>query len=284
MADKNVFVGGTLDRYDKRLKYYVENQATFEVRKYGLTRRISFPDSKVTWKFFGTHSGRGKQFVDGSWFASMVRKEIDAYIEEHGVVAMRDKPDIQQFDMEAIRGSIGQRVKAIDINSCHWTTAYQLGFMSAHTFARGIKSGKKKGLLVSIGSLNKLEQVEVYEKGVMSHTYFDHEKHAIYSPFYWAVICRVRDVMMELYQQLQGDLFMWLTDCAFVRPERAEEVRQFLSDKGYKTKEYDIDFIEVTKSKVVWFDPKSPHNKFVGYHGRDFATQFILWKQMDLSE
>lgn len=281
MNKKQVFVGGTIDSYQKRLDYYAREKCTFEVRKYGLTRKITFPDSKVTWKFFGTSGRKGKQFIDGSWFASMVRKEVDAYIEAGAVPQIIDKPDIQQFNLERIKMHIGKRVTAIDINACHWTTAHHLGIISDDCFSRGIKSGKKKGLLVAIGTLNKLEQVDVYEDGVIVDSYYDVEKRDRYSPFYWAVICRVRDVMMELYERFQDDFYMWLTDCAFVSPHRADEVRAFFDEKGYKHKQYDIDFKQVTPTKVVWFDPKAPHDKYVGYHGRDIQTQYILWQQME---
>lgn len=281
MNKKQVFVGGTIDNFQKRLEYYAQEECTFEVRKYGMTRRITFPDSKVTWKFFGTRSGKGKQFIDGSWFASMVKKEVDAYLEAGQVPQIVDKPDIQQFNLERIRDSIGKRVTAIDINACHWTTAHHLGIISDALFTRGIKSGKKKGLLVAIGTLNKLEQVDVYKGGVIVDSYYDTEKRDRYSPFYWAVIGRVRDVMMELYEQFQDDFYMWLTDCAFVAPHRAAEVRAFLDERGYKHKQYDIDFKQVTPTKIIWFDPKSPHDKYVGYHGRDIETQYILWRQME---
>jgi hypothetical protein len=280
MGKKQVFAGGTIDAFEKRLAYYAQEGSTFEVRKWGMTRRISFPNSDITWKFFGTSANRERQFVDGSWFAAMVRKEVDVYIAERGVIAQNDKPDIQQFNMDMIRENLGKRVTAIDINSCHWTTAYHLGFISETTFLRGIKSAKKKGLLVSIGSLNKLEQIDVYREGQLVETYYDHAKHEQYSPFYWAVIGRVRDVMMELYEAFTNDFYMWLTDCAFVAPERAAKVSEFLTAKGYKSKQYDIDYKDVTKNKVVWYDPKSPHDKFIGYHGRDIETNYILWKQM----
>ena len=283
MSSKQVFVGGTIDRFEQRLDYYAKERCSFEVRKYGLTRRINFPQSGVTWKFFGTQSGKGRQFVDGSWFASMVRKDIDAYIAEHGVPVVFDRPDIQQFRLDNIQANLGSRVTAIDINSCHWSTAHLLGFMTDKTFARGLASGKKKGLLVSIGSLNKKEQVDVYRDGELVESYYDEEKHARYSPFYWAVISRVRDVMMRLYEEFRDDFYMWLTDCAFVNPKRRDDVREFLAKEGFKTKHYDIDFKAVTNTKVIWFDPKTPHDKFVGYHGRDIESAYILWKQMEQS-
>lgn len=275
MADKKVHRAGDLSVFQSRLNYYQGNKSSFVVRSSGMTRKIEFASGTTTWRFFG---GSKSSFIDGSYFAQMVKRSIDDYIERNGIPPAFDKPDIQLFNVAAIREHLRKPVAAIDINACHWTTAYHLGFINEELYQRGIASTKKKGLLVSIGSLNKLEQIDYYEAGQLVKTTYDYDTFNRYSPFYWAVIQRVRDVMMRCYEQLEDDMFMWLTDCVFAKFERREQIEQFFTGHGYKSKHYVTDFVKVDPMRVHWYEPKKQAVKFVGYQGRDIVATYALWK------
>lgn len=272
---QHVFRAGNLEAFDKRITYYKDRNATFVVRSGGLSRRIQLEGSSKVFRFFGHPNS---SFVDGSWFAPMVRKSIDNYIAQNGQIETFDKPDIQQFDISRIRHNFHRPVAAVDINNCHWTTAYLLGFIPKKLYERGVASGKKKGLLVSIGSLNKLERLDYFEGGRLVRTEYDHETHAKYSPFYWAIIGRVRDVMMETYMKHEESFYMWLTDCAFVEPFAANELMRDFERLGYRGKKYEIDFTEVSSNKVYWYEPKSNTTKAIAYLNRDIQVSYPLWQ------
>jgi hypothetical protein len=272
---QSVFRSGNLEAFDKRLELYKREKASFVVRSGGLSRRVKLEGSAKTFRFFGHPNS---SFVDGSFFAPMVKKSIDAFIEKHGELQTFDKPDIQQFNVARVESNLYKPVAAVDLNNCHWTTAYLLGFIPETLFKRGIASGKKKGLLVSIGSLNKLEQLDYYENGRLVRTEFDHAQHARYSPFYWAIIGRVRDVMMETYSRHQDNFYMWLTDCAFVDAYAANQLRRDFEAMGYKSKQYMVDFVQVSTNKVFWYEAKTDTKKSIAYQHREIDVSYALWQ------
>ena len=272
---KQIFRAGNLQTYEKRIRGYQEKGASFTVRSGGLSRRVQIEGSSKVFRFFG-HAG--SSFVDGSFFAPMVRRDIDEYIRQHGRIDVFDKPDIQQFCVQRISDNLGKSVTGVDMNNCHWTTAYLLGFISERLYRRGIASGKKKGLLVSIGSLNKLERIDHYENGKLVHSRYDHEVHDLYSPFYWAIIGRVRDVMMDVFATHEEAFYMWLTDCAFVDPLASSHLQEHFRSLGYESKRYDVDFTKVTHNKVCWYDTKYDKHKQIAYVNRDIETSYALWE------
>mgnify|MGYP003344444472 CR=1 FL=1 len=90
----------------------------------------------------------------------------------------------------------------IDINACYWTTAYQLGYISESLFNRGLDTCKKAGLLISIGCLNKRPTIKRYENGKLTSTYYDEISYAKYSPFYWNIIKKTHDIIIQSYEQM----------------------------------------------------------------------------------
>jgi len=272
---QTVFRSGNLEAFDKRLALYKQKKATFVVRSGGLSRRLQLQGSQKTFRFFGNQNST---YVDGSWFAPMVKKSIDAYIEKNGQIETFDKPDIQQFNIARVESNLYKPVAAVDINNCHWTTAYLLGFIPKNLYERGVASGKKKGLLVSIGSLNKLEQLDYYENGKLVRTELDHAQHARYSPFYWAIIGRVRDAMMETFSRHKENFYMWLTDCAFVDAFAASQLRREFEQMGYQSKQYMVDFVGVSTNKVFWYEAKTDTKKSIAYQNRDIDVSYALWQ------
>jgi len=83
---------------------------------------------------------------------------------------------------------------------------------------------------------------------------------------------------MRCYEMLEDDLYMWLTDCVFAKFERRQQIEEFFSASGYKTKHYVTDFIKVDPLRIYWFEPKKQAVKFVGYQGRDIVATYPLWK------
>ena len=271
---KKVMNGGSLRMYPDFLDAHIKNKSKFKVVSSGLSKIVVF-DNGIKFRFFGNGSSSK---IEGAYFVSIVKKQIDNYISKYGVVPIKDKRTIQSFNPEAIQNYIGKPVTCLDLNLCYWRTAYLLKFIDEKTYNKGLESGHKKGMLVSIGALNKLPIIEYYEKGKAISQTYDTEVNSKYSPFYWAIICKVRDLMMEVYKEIGDDLYMWLTDCAFIHPDKEKQVTELFSKYGFPYKKYVSDFMDCTNYDVIWFDCKANKVKSMSISNRLLKKQYNRWK------
>jgi hypothetical protein len=271
--------GGSLKSYNKFLQTHIDQKSDFKVTSSGMSRLVEFDDG-IRYRFFGANL---KSKIDGAYFVTSVRNQIDKYIEKHGIIEVKEKPNIQMFNPIAIDNYHNKPICCLDLNSCYWRTAYLLGFIDKELYDKGIESGLKKGLLVSIGALNKTPSIQKYVKGKKLVRSFDNDYSSKYSPFYWAIICKVRDLMMEVYKVLGNDMYMWLTDCAFVKSSKQQKVITIFEKYGFPYKVYTSNFVESTDIGVLWFDCKSNKHKAMYYADRLIDENYNKWKYMKKS-
>lgn len=274
---RKTFEGGNLKQFNKSLERQIENRSDFKIVSSGLSRTIVF-DSGLKFRYF---SNSHKDNIKGSYFVNLVRKQVDKFIEsDSDMPNYTERINAQSFNIDGIRKAIENDVKVecIDLNSCYWTTAYNLGFIDKRLFNKGIESGHKQGLVVSIGALNKLPLIESYTKGSIVSRKYDYDFNNRYSPFYWSIITKVRDVMMEVYEALGDDLYMWLTDCAFVNSSRKDEVVSIFEKHMYKYKSYESKFTKLSKLKVNWIDMSKEKNKEISIANRHIQNEYKLWE------
>ena len=275
--NKKTFNGGNLKQFESFLDKQIHHKSNFKVVSSGLSRTIIF-ESGIKFRYF---SKSNKDNIKGAYFVNLVRKQIDKLIEEKFVMPpYNEKVNAQCFNVKAIQKAIENDadVECIDLNSCYWTTAYNLGFIDKKLFDKGIDSGHKLGLVVSIGALNKLPLIETYESGDFTSRKYDYEYNERYSPFYWSIISKVRDVMMEVYEALEDDMYMWLTDCAFVNANKKDAVISIFEKHKYQSKSYKSKFIEVDKYKAKWIDLSKDVNKDISIANRHIENDYKLWK------
>ena len=208
----------------------------------------------------------------------MVKKQIDKYIRVKGIVECFEKPQIQSFNLKALKNIKNKEVVCIDINSCFWRTAFLLNYINEDLYIKGIERGFKAGLLVSIGALNKLPYVEEYKNGEVKKEYYDRKYNNTYSPFYWSIICRVRDIMMESYHILQDDFYMWLTDCAFINKSKLKDLENIFNKYGYNYKTYTSKILKSDLTTVEWFDKEKQMNKSISISNRNIENNYLKWK------
>ena len=266
--------GGSIKSFHNFLDSHMDLKSDFKVISSGMSRIVEFEDG-LRYRFFGKNL---KSKIDGAYFVTSVRNQIDKYIAKKGIVAVNEKPNIQMFNPRAIDSYHDKPVCCLDLNSCYWRTAYLLGFIDEPLYNKGVESGLKKGLLVSIGALNKMPSIQHYKNGERISRTFDNEYNSKYSPFYWAIICKVRDLMMEVYKVLGDDLYMWLTDCAFVKPSKQQKVITIFEKYGFPYKVYTSNFVESTENGVIWFDCKSNKLKNMYYADRLINENYNKWK------
>jgi hypothetical protein len=276
MAKSSLFLGN-LSSFEKALTRFNEQGAEFKVVSSGMSRKIVAQNSKKL-SYFGRKENN--DYIDGAFLAPMVMREINAYIEKNGVPAIKGMPDVQQFNFDAIDRVLGKSVaiSSIDINSCYWNTARMLGYISEKLYQRGMNGCKKKGLLVAIGCLNKLPQIDYYKDGQHIKTDYDYETNEKYAPFYWNIIYHTYELMMRSYELFGDKFYMWLTDCVFVDTECLTEAEKFFEEAGYKTKTNTIDFQRYEGRRLIWYDFKAGREKGIYSSSRDIKTNYELYK------
>jgi len=279
MGKKTTFNAGTIDKYESSLKNCMSNEESFTTVSSGLSRKIVFANG-MKLKYFGSRNNN--QLIEGAYLVQMVQRDVDKYIEQLGIPKHEKTPDVQQFNLSKIRTSIKAgkplAVIGIDINACYWNVAYKLGYISESLYERGLKIGKKKGLLISIGCLNKLPIIKKYEYGVLIEKTYDYQFHNQYSPFYWNILAYTHDLMMESFGLFKDDWYMFLTDCIFIDYKRRKDVQLFLESKGFTFKSHQIHFKSFENGKLDWFDFKDQENKSIFAMNRDIALTYPLWK------
>lgn len=276
--EKKNFFKGTINKYRNDLNLASSNAESFLTYSSGKSRKIILPNG-VVMRYYG--STKKQAHVDGAFLVPMVFKEIDAYIEKNGVPEHEIVSDVQLFNLPKILDAIGKKNKPImgvDINACYWTTAYHLGYISESLFNRGLDTCKKAGLLISIGCLNKRPTIKRYENGKLTSTYYDEASYSKYSPFYWNIIKKTHDIIIQTYEQMGENWYMYLTDCLFVDIEKTEDAQKLISNLGYKTKTHLIEFLNFDGSRLTWFDFKDNREKGIYASSRDIQSTYDLVK------
>jgi hypothetical protein len=279
MKTKKSFLSGTIDKYKTSLVDCQQNKETFTTISSGLSRKIVFP-SGTQLKYFGSPN-KERNLISGAFLVTMVQREIDKYVEEHGVPSCMPVRDVQQFNLGKIKKVLASKkrvpVVGIDINACYWNTAHNLGYISDKLWKRGLDACKKEGLLISIGCLNKMPLIKRYVNGVLVETTYDYDYHNKYSPFYWNIIYKTYELMMESFEMFKDNWYMFLTDCLFVDVKSSEVAKKFISEKGYSTKSQIIELKKFDGFRLEWIELKEDKPKKIYASNRDIVVSHALW-------
>lgn len=265
--------GGYLHKFSDDLERLKNGKASFQIVSSGLTRKIVFfKKNKVTNKrlYFGH---KKNDILPGVHMVNGVRRNIDAYIEKGGKIPIvKYRPKLVLYNFMQIEKVLQKNppdlTYAVDINACYFKTAYNLGYINEDLYKKGWKKRKenKLGLLASIGSLNKHEQIQTYKNGKLKSTDTNWEYKNKYSPFYWAIINKVAEVMMEIATTLNDNFYMWLTDCVYVDRDYKTVATEILDKYGYDYKSFYIEFTDIKSKQLEWFDYKSNQLKYINHN------------------
>jgi hypothetical protein len=270
---------GDLSNFIDSIRKAIASKENFKVVANGLSRKIIF-ENGIKYNFFGRKEKN--QFVDGVWLTTMVRKEIDIYIEKNGIPELKPKVDVQLFNLGKINELALKKKRyplvGVDINSCYWRTAYLLGYISEELYNRGLDTCKKMGLLVAIGCLNKRPIIKEYVNGEMKIMKADSDYYDKYSPFYWSIIYHTYQIMMEAYEQFSDDFVMYITDCLFVEMNRKSDAQKFFKERGYDSKSHFIDIVSFDGRQVVWYDTKANKRKGIYAFNRDISLENTMYR------
>ena len=84
--------------------------------------------------------------------------------------------------------------------------------------------------------------------------------------------------MMEVYEALKDDMYMWLTDCAFVNSNKKDLVISIFEKHKYQSKSYKSKFISIDKYKTEWIDLSKDVKKDISIANRHIENDYKLWK------
>ena len=264
--------GGYLNRFETDLNKLQNNKTNFQVVSSGLTRKIIFnqKEDKSKRLYFGHQKS---DILPGVHMVNAVRRNIDNYIESgKPIPKLEYRPKLVLYNFMEIEKAINKNPRdltnAIDINACYFKTAYNLGFINEDLYIKGWEKRKenKLGLLASIGSLNKHETIETYKNGKLRTTDTNWEYKNKYSPFYWAIINKVAEVMMEIAHALGENFYMWLTDCVYVDRDKKKIATDILDKYGYDYKSFYIEFTDLRGRQLNWYDFKANEEKYINHN------------------
>lgn len=259
---------GSIDKFDAYVKGYENSKCDFTVVSYGVTKKII--SGKHTFLFSGL---KGEKKPQGMHLIGMVKRDIDALIEQGTLPKIPEKkPHLTVIHHRHLEFyGAGQEALAIDINHCYWRTAFLLGFITEDTYLKGLeKEEYKQGRLIAIGTLGKILTIRKYRDGVKCEEFIDDKDYLKYGGFFWQVILKINELMIELWMELKEDFLMFLTDCVVIDPSRKEDAIAIMKKHGYSSKDYRLVFTDIEHSKVAWITEKGEkkhivHNRLMDY-------------------
>jgi hypothetical protein len=276
---KKNFIKGNIQHYRLGLDRLITREATFTSVISGMSRKVIFPSGAV-FKYFGSPNTNTRSRIPGAHLVPMVQREIDKYTLEFGKPEYERVKDVQNFNVPLIKKAIEDKryVIGVDINSCYWTTAKKLGYISEDLYNKTKGKFQKQAFLISIGCLAKRPVVRQYVAGKLVQTTFDDETYEKYAPFYWNIIKETYDVMIKSWELFSDGWYMYLTDCLFVDKNLQKISQEFLKDNGYESKYHKIQFKSLQNFCLTWYDFSKKKDKNIYVYNRDIASTYNLDK------
>lgn len=253
---------GSIDRFDNYLKAYIHSKSDFVVVSYGTTKKL------ICGRYSSLFNGiKGEKKPQGLHLISLVKKDIDSYIQNGGAIPKipKDKPYLTFINYQNLYlFGEGEQALGIDINHCYWRTIYLQGVITDETYQKGIENPDyRDGRLIAVGTLGKKISVTKYRDGEKVDEFIDDRDYIKYGGFFWQVLSKIYDLMLDLYNSLGKDFLMFLTDCIIIKPSRKADAIAIMEKHGYSTKEYGMVFTAIEDNKVAWINDKGEHKHII---------------------
>jgi hypothetical protein len=224
---------------DEKIQFLIKSKTTFNAKVCGDMCNFYFPtiDKK-------TNYSTGKVFRKGSHLNKMVLREVRKRVDDGDYVLLPFKEDeatpVAFCDKEAIHRNMNDKCYGVDINSCYWTTIYNIGAISEDLYQYGLKDSiPKLTRNSSIGSLGAyIRNIEVVDGEIKK----DKSRRRDLFPARVDVMKTVWALALEIHKELEGELLMFLTDCFFVSEAGLSKLYNVLERNNYDHKTEDIVF------------------------------------------
>jgi len=269
-----------ISEFKARRDFLMKSGHSFNVLTRGGEKRIFFSDGTEE-RYRGIGNAKEEQLA-GRHLIVQLRNQIDKYLLANDPPVSAPTQEQQMWNVELMQKNIGKVVKAVDINSCYWYLAYSLGFMDDNCFEKALvnRSEWKRAMLYSVGSLNRLDAIEVFEGGRKKRVDKNDAFLNKYSPFYWAIIQEARAIMYETFEEIGKEhWYMWITDCVVFDEEYLTTVRELFNLRDLEYKEFDVKILGVEGNKVRWWDYLKNKEKSMSIGKRDIGLG-VLAKEL----
>lgn len=182
------------------------------------------------------YQNKSKRFQGGLYLFYMVRKDVEFYIENNGLVTPYKELPVNYVnkDYNYDNDTIG-----MDINNAYWSVAYLKGYITESTYLKGLedKQGMKSIRLSSLSSLGKSRIYNVYENGEHIADQEMRSNDAL-QDVYNDIRYSTYGVMLEVAEELGEDFCSWKTDCVFFTDTQAnrKKVKEIIESYGLECK------------------------------------------------
>lgn len=270
----------SLWNFDLQVKTFQRWGDSFIVKRYGTSREIyrCYNGSATKFPYRYMDTANKKQ---GMHICVLVRKDLLKRIES-GEYELKKYPDNYRpptvyFNAENIKANLFKRAYALDMTSCYFTTAFQIGVIGEHVYKLGNKKDRewKDARNISIGTLGKTIDYDIYKDGklVETRTVTDPLKAARIE-----VVDRVNEVARDIFTECYDGCNMFLTDCFYLLPEYVEKAERILAEYGYQCKAKEmyfknIDTIGSFTHQVRWEDVVGKKSKKKSKTTQQYSTK-----------
>lgn len=201
---------------------------------YGATSILSYDDKNMY--FIGSV---GQEKLEGIHIIGNAKnyiiKNVDSFSMDKKI---KDKDLIYTWwDREQCKNLINSEIGMMDIDRCYWSTAKILGYLDEKTYQSGmLKHEYKKACNIVIGSLAMPKYVMKYDgKGELISSKFveadERTKCARRN-----VINYVGQLSLAAYQEFEGSIFMFQTDCFYYDKKIESQLKSYIEKNGYSVK------------------------------------------------
>jgi hypothetical protein len=264
---------------------YIESEMTFDMYYSGSTMTVVFEDGK---KKKQGHAIPGRK---GMFLAGLTNKQVKKRIESGEYICKNTNPSRMtnntiMYSSQNIKKNLLKPCVAIDISSCYWRTAYNIGVIDQKLYDIGMSGGKdfKEARVISIGSIGALVMHEKYVKGQLVST--DNTRR-FGANARLDIIDAVWLMANKIASKLGSGFLMYLTDCFYAPESMADDLCRFIKEEGY---DFKIDLVQFEKiermhtaldklgsqiytEKVIWFSDEQNREKmhdFSNIHDKNF--------------
>lgn len=265
-----------IDSLNKIMDNFIAKGYDFTLRKIGdSTMELHLPTRKLTAKQSGN-------YIKGSHLSHLMLLEVEKKL-SHGLYTPKNTDNDRwalntvMYDPDNIYKLLGQPIVAVDIASCYWTTAYNMGLISTELFKNGFKQDRewKQARAAAIGSL--ATQIKEF-KNIDGKLTLVNSYRRPYNIVRLDLIDLVWKIANEISYELRDTFCMFLTDCFFVHAKDESKVYELLAQYDYKAKSKKcvLENIEEYSGyhKIFWSN-KDSHNKEIVFKKKDVVS----WKK-----
>lgn len=245
---------------DKKFEL-IKAQKDFKVKETTGTTEITYTINGKVQRFFFIRNVYANDNPVGRNLCRIVKQDVQKYLSRGNPT-----PDYLREDMITMRPdeelldklAIGDVLHEIDVNSCYWALAYQLGYISAKTFREYMHYKEER--LMALGNLAKITEEQDYVKGKKYRTGYRRFKSDT-AAFFFSIICKTYHICQEVNKSIGYKMYYFKTDAFWVPPSIHVErkVHEVLTKHGlaYKVNRYKVKSIHYDKIVVVNLDDKS---------------------------